>query len=97
MLVLLGRVSTMTGVQRLKRAVSLLGSSRSNQKCLQFENSYEYAVLETVSCLMGPQSVLGGQIIHLDSRGMGLKFLRPQGWEIHSSGPSNLAFSVNVQ
>lgn len=75
----------------------LLGFSMLNQKCLQFKNSYKYAVLGTVACLMGSQSALGGQIIHLDSRGMGLKFLRPQAWEIHSFGPSNFAFSTNVQ
>lgn len=75
----------------------VLGFSMLNQKCLQLKNSYKYAVLGTMACLMGSQSDLGGQIIHLDSRGMGLKFLRPQAREIHSFGPSNLAFSANVQ
>lgn len=77
MVILWGRVtSSITGVPRLRRAVFLLGSSMLNQKYLQFKNSYKYGVLGTVACLMGPQSALDGQIIHLDSRGMDLKFQR---------------------
>lgn len=54
----------------------------------------EIATNMQLSGTMACHSVLVLQIIHLDSRGMSVKFLRPQRWRMHSFGPSNPGFLV---
>lgn len=78
-------------VRRLRRAVFLLVTSM-----LRIRNVSKSEIVTNMplSGTMACHSALAAQIINLDSRRMGLKFLRPQRWRMHSFGPSNSGFLV---
>lgn len=89
----LGRVTTYkTRVQRLRGAVFLFVISMLRIRNVPNWKQLLICCIRDCGYFMGLQIVLGGEIIHLDTRGMDLKFLRPQGCGIHSFGSNNLAF-----